>query len=186
LTHIKIPAYAKHRNVTPEYIRVLIKKGKIPGSALKRVGKRFHVDPKKADAALDANLSHINRSCKNAAKNKTTKRKFVSSKKSKTRKIKPLTNLEKKEMTLAECQRLHERYKAALKQLEYDQKSGRLVPADEVKAAAFEIGRSIRDQIMNIPHRLGPVLAGERDPNRITQLLQGEFRKALEQLTDER
>lgn len=157
----------------------MIKKGKIPASALKREGKRFLVDPEKADSALDENLSHVNQKTKTNPKNKTPK----SKPKSKTRKIKPLTDLEKKEMTLAECQRLHERYKAALKELEFNQKSGELLPADEVKAVAFEIGRSIRDQIMNIPPRLGPILAGESDPNRITKLLNDEFRKALEQLT---
>jgi hypothetical protein len=153
----------------------LIKKGKIPKSALRRIGKRFLVDPDKADAALAETLSHVNRKIKTSDPKPKTK----------TRKIKPLTDLEKKEMTLAECQRLHERYKGALKQLEFDQKSGRLVPADEVKAAAFEIGRSIRDQIMNIPPRLGPILAGESDPNRIVKMLNDEFRKALEQMTDE-
>ena len=182
MTHISIADYAKQRGVTPRQIRRLIQKGKIPKSALKPKGKRFIVDPKKADIALSGSLSQVHKSGKPASEKRTTPATTPAKKK----KIGPLTELEKKEMTLAECQRLHERYKAALKQLEYDQKSGRLVPAADVKAAAFEIGRSIRDQIMNIPHRLGPVLAGEADPARITQLLEDEFRTALEQLTDER
>jgi hypothetical protein len=161
--------------VTPRQIRRLIQKGKIPKSALKPKGKRFIVDPGKADVALSGSLSQVHKSRTAAPGKRTTP--------TKKKKIGPLTELEKRDMTLAECQRLHERYKAALKQLEFDQKSGRLVSADEVKSAAFEIGRSIRDQIMNIAPRLGPILAGESDPNRITKMLHDQFRKALEQLT---
>lgn len=181
MTHIKIPAYAKHRGVTPEYIRVLIKKGKIPETALKRVGKRWLVDQKKADVALAETLSHVNRKTKTNRKIKTSGPKP----KTKTRKFKPLTEIKKRDLTLAECQRLHQKYKAALAELEYKKKSGELLSADEVKSAAFEIGRSIRDQVMNVPARLGPILAGESDPNKIVKMLNDEFRKALEQMTDE-
>jgi hypothetical protein len=171
--YIKIPQYAKHRKVTPEYIRRLIKSGKIPEFALKRHGKRWLVDPEKADAALEKNLSYVNR--KNGPNGSVL-----------TSKIKPeLTELEKRDLTLAECQLLHQKYKAALAELEFKQRSGELLPADEIKAAAFEVGRSVRDSIMNIPPRLGPILAGESDPNRIVKMLNDEFRKALEQLTHE-
>ena len=177
MTHISIADYAKHRGVTPRQIRRLIQKGKIPDSALKPKGKRFIVDPDKADIALSGSLSQVHKSGTTAPAKRTTP--------TKTKKIGPLTELEKRDLTLSECQRLHEKYKAALKQLEFDQKSGELLPADEVKAVAFEIGRSIRDQIMNIPPRLGPILAGESDPNKIVKMLNDEFRKALEQMTDE-
>jgi hypothetical protein len=186
MAHIKIPQYASHRGVTPEYIRICIKKGKIPESALLRKGQRWLVDPVKADKALDSNLSHINRKNKARSKNKTAKTKQkqpAKTAKNKTKKIKSLTRLEKKEMTLAECQRLHEQYKAALKELEFKQKSGELLDAEQVKAAAFEQARQVRDSLMNIPARLGPILAGESDPTKIVNLLNDEFRKALESIT---
>ena len=59
-----------------------------------------------------------------------------------------------------------------------------LVPADEVKKDAFQIGRSIREALANLADRLSHQLAGETDPAVIHQLLSDEHRDAMLALTE--
>src|SRR5262249_34600236 len=52
-----------------------------------------------------------------------------------------------------------EAYLARLAKLEFEQRSGKLVDADEVRAQIFALGRRLRDALLGIPDRLAPVLA---------------------------
>ena len=61
--------------------------------------------------------------------------------------------------------------------------AGRYVDADEVKAAAFNKARVVRDGLLNIPDRLSAVLAAENNAVRIHEILSAEIRAALEELT---
>lgn len=79
-----------------------------------------------------------------------------------------------------------EAYNARIAKLEYEERVGTLVNADEVRAEAFKLARSVRDSLLNIPDRLAAVLAGESDARHIHMLLTDEIRKALEGLTDAR
>src|SRR5207249_1474334 len=56
-----------------------------------------------------------------------------------------------------------EAYLARLAKLEFEQRSGKLVDADEVRAQVFGLGRRLRDTLMGLPDRLAPVLAGQTD-----------------------
>lgn len=77
---------------------------------------------------------------------------------------------------------MREAYQAKLAQLEFQQKSGLMVSKDEVKSGIFTAGRKLRDNLMQIPNRLAPRLAGETDQHVITMLLTEEFKSALEEL----
>jgi len=57
-----------------------------------------------------------------------------------------------------------------------------LVPAKDVKDAAFETARRVRDALLNIPDRLAALLAAEQDRIRAHELLTKEIRSALERL----
>ena len=55
-----------------------------------------------------------------------------------------------------------------------------LVYAKDVREAAFNKGRLIRDQLLNIPNRVSPILAAERDAKRVNEILDKEIRQCLE------
>jgi hypothetical protein len=85
---------------------------------------------------------------------------------------------------LNESRARHEHYKAEKARLEALQGRGELVPADEVKAAAFKLARGVRDSIMAIPDRLAAQLAGTTDARQCHTLLTEELRIALRSLAD--
>ncbi len=51
-----------------------------------------------------------------------------------------------------------------------------------MQVAAFTRGRTVRDNLLNIPDRLAATLAAETDVDRVHHLLSVEIRKALEEL----
>lgn len=80
---------------------------------------------------------------------------------------------------LNESRARREHYQAELAKLQVAQQRRELVPADEVKKEAFQIGRSVREALSNLADRLSHQLAGETDPTVIHQLLSDEHRDAL-------
>ena len=77
-----------------------------------------------------------------------------------------------------------EHYLAEKARLEVKTMRSELVPAADVKAAAFKKGRTVRDSIMAIPDRLAAQLAGTTDPRQVHTLLSEELRVALRGLID--
>jgi hypothetical protein len=63
--------------------------------------------------------------------------------------------------------------------LDLEERRGRLVDAEDVAAAQFEIARLVRDRMLAIPDRVGPILAAELDPHQVRELLSKEIRLAL-------
>jgi hypothetical protein len=80
---------------------------------------------------------------------------------------------------LNESRARREHYQAELAKLQVAQQRKELVPAEEVKKQAFQIGRSVREALSNLADRLSHQLAGETDPAVIHQLLSNEHRDAL-------
>ncbi len=80
---------------------------------------------------------------------------------------------------LNESRARREHYQAELSKLQVAQQRRELVPAEEVKKDAFQVGRSIREALANLADRLSHQLAGETDPAVIHQLLTDEHRDAL-------
>jgi phage terminase Nu1 subunit (DNA packaging protein) len=74
---------------------------------------------------------------------------------------------------------------AELKELELLERKGELISASEVKSAAFESGRRVRDAIGNVPSRISALLAAENDPMKVKELLTNELRQALEGLSNQ-
>lgn len=75
-----------------------------------------------------------------------------------------------------------EAYVARIKQLEYEEMAGKLIPVAEVEKRIFEVTRITRDSILNIPNRLSAELASEMDPHKVFVLLTRELNQALEEL----
>jgi hypothetical protein len=86
---------------------------------------------------------------------------------------------------LNESRARREHYQAELAKLQVSQQRAELVPAEQVKKEAFQMGRSVREALANLADRLSHQLAGETDPARIHQVLTQEHRSALVELCDE-
>jgi len=74
--------------------------------------------------------------------------------------------------------------RAKLLEIKAKVEAGKYVDIDEVKVAAFNRARIVRDNLLNIPDRLSAVLAAESDAKRVHALLAAEIRRALEELTN--
>jgi len=75
-----------------------------------------------------------------------------------------------------------EAYLARLAKLDFEQRSGKLVDADEVRAQVFGLGRRLRDAFLGMPDRLSPVLAGQADQALVHRLLTEEIMVCLAEL----
>ena len=76
-------------------------------------------------------------------------------------------------------------YRAKLRRLDYETRSGKLISADEVKAKWFVLGRQIRDKLLAIPAKLSPQLAALGDAREVRELLEGEIIAILRALQDD-
>jgi phage terminase Nu1 subunit (DNA packaging protein) len=77
-----------------------------------------------------------------------------------------------------------EHYQAELSKLEVDAKRGELVSAEAVKKEAFNLAKTVREALVNIPDRLANQLAAESDPATIHMALSQELVLALERLAN--
>lgn len=78
-----------------------------------------------------------------------------------------------------------ERAEAAIAEMRRAELEGKLIRADVIRAAWARKISSARDALLQLPHRLAPVLAAEADMERIGQLLDEELRQALLHLSQE-
>lgn len=76
-----------------------------------------------------------------------------------------------------------ERAEAAISEMKRAELEGKLIRTDAVRAAWARRLSSARDALLQIPHRLAPVLAAESDMERVGQLLEDELRHALDELS---
>ena len=74
--------------------------------------------------------------------------------------------------------------RAKLLEIKARVEAGKYIAVDDVKVAAFNRARVVRDALLNIPERLAAMLASEGDERRVHQILTTEIRAALEELTD--
>ena len=76
-----------------------------------------------------------------------------------------------------------ERAEAAISEMKRAEMEGKLIRTDAVRAAWAKRITSARDALLQIPHRLAPVLAAESDMERVAQLLEDELRQVLDELS---
>ena len=78
---------------------------------------------------------------------------------------------------------VREAYLARLAKLEFEERQGRLVSADEIKVAAFNSARRARDLLMAMPDRVSGVLAATDDPHEVRRVLTAEVRRVCEEIS---
>jgi len=83
----------------------------------------------------------------------------------------------------ADSRAARESYLARLAKLEFEERSGKLVDADDVRAQVFALGRRMRDAMVTLPDRLAPVLVGQSDQAVIHKLLTEEILSVLSELS---
>lgn len=155
--------YARHRGVKPETVRYAIKVGKLARSLrFKKENGPPYIVPEIADGEwvleVRANKTDSAIDWKSFRENADQL------------------------PTIADSRARREAADAELAELKLEKEKGKLVDAEEVRAAAFKAARTVRDSMMNIPDRLAGELAAETDHFRIHKKLTDEIRKALEGL----
>jgi len=87
-------------------------------------------------------------------------------------------------VTFARARAIKEGFLARMAELEYRERTGALVEADEVRREAARAGREVRDAVLNAAGRLGPELAPITDPrdltDRLVRALSGVLKKVAE------
>jgi len=76
-------------------------------------------------------------------------------------------------------------FRARLRKLEYETKSAKLIPADEVKVVWFRLTRQIRDKLLAVPAKLAPQLVALGEVRQVRELLDTEIEAILRGLQDD-
>ena len=85
---------------------------------------------------------------------------------------------------LNESRARREHYQAELAKIEVDHRRNELVAADGVKKEAFNVAKTVREALINIPDRVANLLAAESDATAIHMALTDEITQALEGLAN--
>lgn len=177
---LSIRAYAQHRGVSHTAVAKAIKAGRISKEP------DGSIDPAKADAQWARNTlpsQNPNTSAaKPAPKVATPPVSTVSSREAQV----PLET----RATAPDYQTsraIREAYAARLAKLEFEERTGKLLNADEVKVKHFNLARLLRDRIQQIPRKLAPqivaAVVAQPDQRVVEDLLMDAIREALEELS---
>ncbi len=152
---LTIKEYAQYRDVSVVAVRKAIKTGRITLNPNKKL------NPKSADAEWFKNT--------NPAKQRSTSKGNESN---------------NEEITSYHRSRaIREDYNARLTKLQFERESGKLIPVEEVKIAAFNAARRTRDRLLNMPDHIAPQLVGKTNIFEIKNILKSELTKILEELS---
>ena len=170
---IKLSEFAKSLGVSPQAVRKAIKEGRLKNGVFK--GKRgYLIEPEIA----------INEWRENT--NTSQQRPSETISKSKLNKLEDLPP----NINYTKARAIGEQFKAKLLELEFREKAGQLLKANDVKMAQFKTVRLIRDAIENIPIRIVSEVAaaaGIESPemrHEIMQIMQREIKEVLTQIAD--
>ena len=147
--------YARHRGVSRQYISRLAKAGVL----VMRGGK---VDVTASDAVLDDRPEKVSEAATSAP-----------------------VEAGAQATTYAQAKLADMLFCARLRKLEYETKSGKLIPTDEVKVVWFKQARQIRDKLLAMPAKLAPQLAALGEVRAVRELLDVEIEAILRGLQDD-
>ena len=90
-------------------------------------------------------------------------------------------------MSKHQAETVKENYLAKLRKLEYEKKAGKVVEVEPLKKILFELWRRERDALLNLPSRIGAVIAAELgiDQNRLVILLEKSIHEFLAERSDQ-
>jgi len=73
-------------------------------------------------------------------------------------------------------------FNAKIARLNYEERAGTLVDAEQVKKESFKVGRRVRDSMLGLPERLAAELANMTEPREIAVYLKEQIAGALKDL----
>lgn len=85
--------------------------------------------------------------------------------------------------SFARSRAIREAFAAKLSELEFKQRSGKLVDKAELKLKLAKVHMGVRDALRSIPDRIAPIVAAETDQAKIHAMLLKEIGQALEGLS---
>lgn len=172
-------AYARHRRdqglrgTSHVAVSNAIRDGRLTPPAVRREGNRWVIDPVLADQQWTARTDLTRAASPPMADARPARR---------SQPAPGSRNLEATVPSLSTSKAIRAAYDAKMAQLQYQRAAGDLVPAAQVKAEAFELGRTLRDGLMRLADRLAPTLAATADARQVHHLLTEEIRVALRSL----
>lgn len=91
----------------------------------------------------------------------------------------PQQSVDAKSTTYLQAKTVREVYEAKNAKLAYEERIGKLLPADQVKSHLAARVASMREAFLQIPSRLVPILVAESDADKIRELLEEEIARAM-------
>lgn len=177
---MSVTEYCKHRDLSRTQFYSHKRAGKLKGCFQQKPdSKRVYVDRAKADRALDRNVAPLQQ-----IGGMATKRKFKKSNPSE-KEIKEAVSMAGigPNVDIAEAQRLKIVYEAALKKLEFDEKSGSLIELAKAKKIAAYVSQTFKENCLAIADRCSALCAAESDVFQCGQILKREINFILENVS---
>lgn len=175
MNYLSVRGFAKQIGVSDVAVREAIQKGRLVESIRPNaehgwpeveleIGKREWTDNRDpmAGLAMELNGNSVEESESNAEDDE----------------------LEGKNVTFAQRRAEREKWAAKMAQIAYEERAGTLVQAAVVRKESFNLGRRIRDAMMNIPDRVATELAAELDATKVHNRLVEEITIALRGVVD--
>ena len=179
--------YAAHRKALgltggthPAVLRA-IKDGRLTGRSTRKVGDRWDIDPVIADRewASNTNRGSNNPSGKKGSAPVVADHYRAGTDAGNTAGPDLAAGIPDRNVSRA----IREAYLAKLAGVQYEKESGARVLKEEVKKEAFELGRRVREAMINIPDRVAYDFAAIDDATEIHLRLTQAINEALEELT---
>jgi len=161
-----INEYARHRECRPYSVQWAIKQGRI---SLEPNGK---IDSEKADVLWQLRTNHSMNARGKDSSHKTRNGALAEL-------VGAAADGAAGGPNFSQARAVKEHYHARLAQLEFQEKSGKVVPADQVKVETFNRFRGLRDSILAIPNNLAEKLAITDEPHQVSQILTAAIHESL-------
>ncbi|MBM3203469.1 hypothetical protein FJZ55_06155 [Candidatus Woesearchaeota archaeon] len=178
---LSIRAYAQHRGVSHTAVAKAIKAGRISKEP------DGTIDLAKADTQWERNTLPSQSLDKGASKPTHNVATPAVSTSASSREVQAPLEARAAAPDYQTSRAIREAYAARLAKLEFEERTGKLLNADEVKVKHFNLARLLRDRIQQIPRKLAPqivaAVVAQPDQRVVEDLLMDAIREALEELS---
>lgn len=178
-----VRAYARHRGISHPAVLAAIKSGRIRKTAAGKIDSaaadrmwELNTDPSKPRNSVTGNPRH--------RRPKGGPSMPMGSREDSPREANGATDHVRSGYSQAAA--IQKTYQAKREKLAYEKDVGKLVDADEVRAATFKAARAARDRMLGIPARLAPVLAAVSEPAEVQRLLEEAIAVACAEVSGDR
>lgn len=176
---ISIREYSRRKGCSDTAVHKAIAAGKIVKGLVKRHGKKF-INPEIADAEWSSNHNPSYGKVNKSGKEMFTEGEAPPQAPAGAGQKVPNVS----DGTLAAAKKAKAVYDAQLAKLDFEQKSGKLVPKADVYKALYAAGQELRISLMAIPDRVIDDILSAPSRNEAHQLLVNELSSTLETLNE--